>query len=81
MRNVSCHDHIPIQNQTGGNRVLGEGGQDLIHGLIQVQDDRLLFSPRRFRQEAARVGLQGFEKYAVPRDLCLDVSVRTAAHA
>jgi len=77
--NVSCHHHVPIENQTGGHRVLGQDGTDSIHGLIQVQDDPLFCDKAGSGRKRLGCLSRASRKYSILRDLGFYVSVGAAA--
>ena len=80
MGNVAGHDHRAGEREPGADRMLAEEGADIVHWPVEVQfDDRAAEClVADFGQVFDRLGLQGFEKEALGRDLGEDLAVGRA---
>ena len=72
---------VPVKQQRGGDRMLGQFGQDLLHRLVQVDLDAMfMLAAVLVGDQAARIAVHLLDEQAVPGDLGLDVAVGRAGN-
>ncbi|SUV47206.1 Uncharacterised protein [Bacteroides eggerthii] len=83
MSNVATHDDSTVQRQAGGNRILGQLLQDILHRLVQIDLHHItLAGLTEFgRDKFSRIAVELFNPDTFFIDFTLDVTVCRAGNA